>query len=422
MEPTGKIAPQPWMTAPETRAVMAALTADGGEARFVGGCVRDAVVKRPVDDVDVATTSPPETVMDLLDKAGIKAVPTGIKHGTVSVFIGAKRMEITTLRVDVETDGRHARVAFTDDWTADAARRDFTINTLSCTMEGDIFDPFNGLEDLAYGRVRFVGRAQDRIEEDVLRLLRFFRFFGTYGLPPIDLDALAACRALAHRLPDLSSERVRDEILKILMTSDPVGLISLMRGERILEPILPEIDNLGRLRVMTWLDSTAIKLPSVAPDALRRLAAVLETDAEGAGAVARRLRLSNNQTERLRSLAAPPSSVSPDTPANDLRHALHSLGAERVRDIALMAWAAENALTPRGPRGRNQAWVKTLTTIDSWIPVTFPLKGRDVTALGIAKGPRVGELLRSVEEWWKEDGFRADREHCLEHLASILNK
>ena len=192
------------MTAPETRAVMAALTADGGEARFVGGCVRDAVVKRPVDDVDVATTSPPETVMDLLDKAGIKAVPTGIKHGTVSVFIGAKRMEITTLRVDVETDGRHARVAFTDDWTADAARRDFTINTLSCTMEGDIFDPFNGLEDLAYGRVRFVGRAQDRIEEDVLRLLRFFRFFGTYGLPPIDLDALAACRALAHR-PDISN-------------------------------------------------------------------------------------------------------------------------------------------------------------------------------------------------------------------------
>ena len=192
------------MQAPATRAVLVALTADGSDVRFVGGCVRDAVLRRPIRDIDIATHDPPERVMALLDAAGIKAVPTGIVHGTVTAVLGKAHFEITTLRRDVETYGRHARVEFTNDWTADAARRDFTINALFCRPDGLIFDPFDGLADLGAGRVRFVGNAMQRIDEDVLRLLRFFRFFAHYGRPPADIEALAACR---RRRPNCLSVR-----------------------------------------------------------------------------------------------------------------------------------------------------------------------------------------------------------------------
>jgi len=206
MQPTAdRLAPQPWMTAPETRAVVAALTADGTEVRFVGGCVRDALLGRPVKDVDIATPDRPQRVMELLARAGIRAIPTGIEHGTVTAVVGRTPFEITTLRRDVETYGRRAKVAFTDDWTADAARRDFTINALSCTPDGRLYDPFGGLADLRAGRVRFVGDPEARIREDVLRLLRFFRFYAHYGAAPPDPAALAACRALAPLLPGLAS-------------------------------------------------------------------------------------------------------------------------------------------------------------------------------------------------------------------------
>ncbi|MCH7958052.1 MAG: CCA tRNA nucleotidyltransferase, partial [Proteobacteria bacterium] len=322
-EPTGKVAPQPWITAPETVAVVEALAAEGAEVRFVGGCVRDAVLQRPVEDIDIATPEPPERVIALLGKAGIKAIPTGIEHGTVTAVIGEARFEITTLRVDVETDGRRAKVAFTDDWTADAARRDFTINTLSCTLAGDIYDPMGGLDDLGRRRVRFVGNAEKRIEEDVLRLLRFFRMYAVYGRPPPDIEALAACRALAPRLPGLSGERVRDEVFRILMAPDAADTVVLMRGEGVLEQILPEAGDVGRLRLLSWLETSAIKVATVAPDRLRRLAALLDVDAAGAGSVAARLRLSNPQTERLVKVAPPPHDVTPDVDERFLRRALN---------------------------------------------------------------------------------------------------
>src|SRR5512144_1340575 len=185
-QPVGKIHPQPWMTAPETRAVLEALTRDGAEVRFIGGCVRDAVLKRPVRDIDLALPRPPDYVMKVLRERSIKVVPTGVDHGTVTAVVGPMHFEITSLRMDVETYGRRARVAFTDDWVADAARRDFTFNALSCTPDGDIYDYFDGLEDLGHGRVRFVGNPSERIAEDVLRLLRYFRFYAHYGRPPPD--------------------------------------------------------------------------------------------------------------------------------------------------------------------------------------------------------------------------------------------
>ncbi|MEO5338692.1 MAG: CCA tRNA nucleotidyltransferase, partial [Magnetospirillum sp. WYHS-4] len=340
-EPFGKLAPQPWMTAAETLAVWEALTADGTEVRFIGGCVRDALLKRPIRDIDIATPDPPEKVMALLGRAGIHVIPTGIAHGTVTAVVGGTPFEITTLRVDLETDGRRAKVAFTDDWIADASRRDFTINAFSCNRDGDVYDPFNGLDDLARGHVRFVGNPRDRIREDVLRLLRFFRFYATYGRPPADPDALAACRLEAHKLPILSGERVRVEIFRILMSPNPADVALLMRGEGVLEHVLPEAGDVGRLRLMSWLDTRAIRFESVHPHPIRRLAALLDTDRAGAEAVADRLRLSNEQRHRLVATVETRWPVDADSDDKVLRRALYRQGAETVRDRLLLAWAAE---------------------------------------------------------------------------------
>ena len=427
--PTGKLSPQPWLRAPETLAVLDALTAKGTEVRFVGGCVRDALANRsPQDalsgavsgDVDLATPDPPETVVQLLQDAGIKAIPTGIEHGTITALIGDKKFEVTTLRHDVETDGRRATVAFTDDWIADAGRRDLTINALSVTPDGDVYDHYEGISDLAHGRIRFVGIAGERITEDVLRLLRFFRFYGLFGRPPPDPDALAACRIHADKLPGLSGERVRDELFKIMLVSDPAELAVMMRGLGVFDHILMEAGDVGRLRMTAWLESRAIKIATVAPNSLRRLAALIDTDAEGAEAVATRLRLSNRQTLRLVTLVAPPVEITPDIGGPAIHRALHRLGTEVVRDLTLLAWARELAITPRLPTGRTQAWISLLEDCDDWQEAVFPLTGEDVMGMGVTEGPRIGALMADVEDWWEGGDFTADRNACLDKLQSLL--
>ena len=420
MEPTGKIPPQPWMTRPQTRAVIAALTAGGQQVRFVGGCVRDALAGLPVKDVDIATADAPGRVMELLENAGIKAVPTGLKHGTVTAVVDRVPFEITTLRVDVQTDGRHAKVAFTDDWTADARRRDLTINTLSSTPDGDVFDPFGGLDDLAHGRVRFVGVARERIEEDLLRVLRFFRFNGVFGHPPPDEEALAACRSMAPRLTELSAERIRSEMFRILLTDDPADVFGVMRGARVLEPILPEAQNIGRLRTMGWLETRAIKVESVAPDAVRRLAAVLEVDQAGAEAVAGRLRLSNRDKTRLAAMFAEDAAqVTAGMDDGAAKRALRRLGPGGFLDRVLLAWAGERALGLRPPTHRTEAWMRLVEVAETWPPLDFPLKGKDVIALGVPPGQDVGTLLTVVGTWWEQGDCRADREACLEKLKTL---
>lgn len=417
-EALGKIAPQPWMTAPETRAVWDALTAQGTQVRFIGGCVRDAILKRPIRDIDIATPDPPGKVMVLLRRAGIHAIPTGIDHGTVTAVVEGVPFEITTLRVDVETDGRRAKVAFTDDWIADASRRDFTINTFSCNMNGDVYDPFNGLDDLAYGRVRFVGNPRDRIQEDVLRLLRFFRFYATYGRPPADAEALAACRLEAHKLPILSGERVRVEMFRILMSPNPADVVVLMQGERVLEHVLPEAGNLGRLRVMSWLDSRAIRVDSVHPNPILRLVSLLRTDRAGAEAVADRFRLSNDQRRRLVDAVAAPWPVDADSDEKTLRHALYRQGADTVRDLLLLAWAQERSIDPRQPHARTQAWLDHIAYVDAWRAPEFPLKGRDALDLGVPRGPDCGRALKAVQAWWEDEDYRPDRTACLKKLRA----
>ena len=416
MTRTAKLPPQPWMTAPATERVLAALGAKGAEVRFVGGCVRDAILGRPVKDIDIATHDPPEAVIALLEAAGIKVVPTGVAHGTVTAVVGPDHFEITTLRRDVETYGRRAKVAFTGDWAADAARRDLTINALFAAPDGTLYDPFGGLEDLRQGRIRFVGDARTRIREDVLRLLRFFRFFAHYGKPPPDAEALAACRELAPLLPTLSGERVAAETLKLLAAPEPASVVALMIEAGIVAHFLPEADGVAPLRALVTLEGLG---PGT--DALRRLAALLDPrqGSEGADALALRLRFSNAERERLVALAAPAEVPQPEMSEKVQRLLLYRLGAARFRDLALLAWAHEIARSGPSPRRATEAWREHLAAAASWTPRRLPVKGRDALRLGVPAGPKVGRLIAALEAWWIEEDFRPTREACLAKLKEL---
>lgn len=421
-EPVGQLGPQEWLSAPATRAILAALGADGAEIRFVGGCVRDSVLRRHVRDIDLATHDPPETVMTLLERAGIRAIPTGIDHGTVTAVVttpeGHAHFEITTLRRDVETDGRHARVAFDADWATDAARRDFTINALFADATGRIYDPFDGLPDLGAGRIRFVGNAMKRVDEDALRILRYFRFFAHFGQPPPDIDALAACRAQAPKLATLSGERVAAELLRLLEAPEPASVLLLMQGEGVLRHVLPEAQDFGRLRVLTFLETRGILRPRIGADPLRRLAALMPADRAAADSVAERLRLSNAQADRLRAIVAPDGQPDPAAGIVGARRLLYRIGVDRFVDLTLLAWAGKRALEAHRS-GDNDQWVAIIDAALEWQPVRLPVNGADVLALGLAPGPRVGAVLAAVERWWIEGDFRAGRNETLARLRDV---
>ena len=419
-EPVGQLPPRDWMAWPETLAVVAALAAKGTEVRFVGGCVRDSLIDRPVRDIDIATPDRPEQVLALLAAAGVRAIPTGIAHGTVTAVVGERKYEITTLRRDVETDGRHARVAFTDDWGADAARRDFTINALYCRPDGAIYDPFEGIPDLAAGRVRFIGDASARIDEDVLRLLRYFRFYAWYGRPPADVDALAACRANASRLATLSGERLYAEFMKILASPDPAGACVMMQGEHVLAALLPEAQWIGRLRALSFLESRGLARATVRPDPLRRLAALIEADGAQIAAIAERFKLSRAEAERLSDLVATVDRPAAGMDAAAARRLLHGLGADRFRDRVLLHWAAVRDRGEHGHARDTRLWTDLLDQADAWVPQPLPVDGKDVVARGIQPGPRVGEILILLETWWQDSDFRANRADGLAKLDEIL--
>jgi poly(A) polymerase len=408
MTDTGKllrIEPQPWMVDRATLAVLEALAAGGAQARFVGGSVRDALLGRRIGDIDIATPTTPERVIALLEKRGIKVVPTGLAHGTVTAIAGTppRHFEITTLRRDVETYGRRARVAFDADWAADAARRDFTINAIFLDPDGTVHDPVRGVADLRARRVRFVGDPATRIAEDVLRILRYYRFEARFGTSLGDPPARAACRALAHLLPNLSAERVAQELVRLLEAPDPVPVLRMMAEDGVLSIILPEARRLDRLQHMIAIEPE--------PDPLRRLAALIDVDGAGAIALAERMHFSNAWRDRLHGLA-PPRAIDPPADMAAQRRALYRLGAKRYRDIALLL-AAEGAMS----RGR---LVELLALARDWTPPIFPLTGRDVTALGIAPGPEVGRLLGAVHDWWETGDFTADRAACLFYLQGLL--
>jgi poly(A) polymerase len=395
------------MTAAETEAVLKALGQGGAELRFVGGCVRDAVLGRSIGDIDIATPEPPDLVIERLTAAGLKAVPTGIAHGTVTAVAGGKAFEITTLRRDVETFGRHARIAFTDDWQEDAARRDFTFNALSCRPDGVLFDYFGGLEDLAAGRVRFVGDARQRIAEDRLRLLRFFRFLAWYGRAGPDAEGLNAASEASPELALLSGERIQAEMLKLLAAPNPIPTLRLMAERGVLGHAVPAEFNLDRAEKLLEIEHLA----GLAADSIRRLGALLEPDAAGILRLAERWRLSNADRDRLLAIAAPGPKPNPASMDREQRVLLYHTGAAAWIDRVLIAWA--EALI----EGRNEEvdrWRQLLTLPTRWPVPALPLKGRDLRALGVNAGPQIGELLAALEAWWIEQDFMPDRQACLD--------
>ena len=417
-EPQGQLGPQPWLRAAPTLTVIEALQANGAEVRFVGGCVRDALAKHPVKDIDLATQTEPDTVIKLLERAGIKAVPTGITHGTVTAVSGERSFQITTLRRDEKTDGRHAKIAFTDDWVADAERRDFTINAMSADPKGRVYDYNDGISDLAQGKVRFIGHAETRIDEDYLRILRFFRFHGGYGRLPLDREAMAACRLRAEKLTELSTERVRAELMKILMVPDPAEILIHMRGIGALDIVLPEAGDVARLRMLNWLETRAVNIEGVNTDALRHLAALLDPRrAENAAiSAAARLKLSNAERTRLTDLMVPTLGVSAEMDTEQESRAMRRMGANQTRDLVLLAWAGELTASARLPRSRTDSYIAFLKRCATWTTPEFPLTGADLIALGIPEGPEIGDLLDRIENWWENGGYKADRQHCLNRL------
>lgn len=400
----GKMNVQPWMTAPETAKVMAALRDDGGDARFVGGCVRDALVNRKIVDIDLATPLHPDVVMERLTRAKIPYAPTGLKHGTVTAIVDGIPFEITTLRRDVNTHGRHADVAFTSDWLEDAARRDFTINAMSATEAGEVFDPFDGIVDLRLGRVVFVGDPATRIAEDHLRILRFFRFHAHFGKGDMDGAGLEACASAAPSLKKLSRERVRQEVLKLLEArmAPQVWRVMLERG--IVAHVIPEAREITVLERLSGLEE---KFHDGA-EALRRLAALLNVAGKQVGDICRGLRLSNEQASRLEKMALPVSGVSSAMSDQDMRRLVYREGNDMARSLILLAAARE------GREGR----LDTIHDIATdFRPPRFPLEGQDVLKAGVQQGPAVGLLLSEIETWWLDNDFQPGREACLERLS-----
>jgi poly(A) polymerase len=364
---------------------MAALEKAGGAdcARFVGGSVRNSLVGRTVDDIDIATRLKPEETLAALKAAGIKAVPTGLAHGTVTAVADRKPFEITTLRRDVETDGRRAVVAFTDDWGEDARRRDFRLNALYADRSGRIFDPTGGgLEDALAGRVVFVGDPHQRIEEDHLRILRFFRFFAWYGRAQPDAVGLAACADHAASLSRLSAERVSKELLKLLAAPYPRASVAAMRASGVLDRLIPAVADLAAFQAIVDLSE----------DPVLRLSALLPDDPAEVARTALALRLPRAVEHRL--VAAANGPLDPLTPAPALRALVYRLGAEAVRDRLLRGQAAG------GPSADS-----ALATVADWTPPRMPVGGREVARLGVAPGPETGRVLKAFEDEWVAADF-----------------
>jgi poly(A) polymerase len=399
-----------WMSATETRAVLAALQHDGGDARFVGGAVRNAILGREISDVDIATPLVPIEVMRRLETAGIKAVGTGADHGTVTAIVGVRSFEVTTLRRDVTTDGRRAIVQFSTDWKEDAARRDFTMNALYASAEGEILDYFGGAADAKTGRVRFIGDASQRIREDYLRILRLFRFHAWYGKGDIDADALMATAAAKAGIANLSGERLRSEMLKLLAADSPAAVLRIMAAASILSEVLPGALMIPRLERLAAIDAEAF----FAPDALLRLAALLPSDSSRVATVAERWQLSNAECRRLEEIAETKAKIVSYLSVREVHKLLYRLGVRRFKDMVFLRWAEDPK--PSSAIG----WRALLAQAESWQRPKFPLTGRDVMLAGVREGPLVGEILAEVEEWWVDADFTDDAFSLAERLKAVV--
>jgi poly(A) polymerase len=378
---------------PKLRKLFAAIAAADGEARVAGGAVRNALMKVAVTEVDLACNLSPERVTAACTAAGFKVVPTGIDHGTVTVVVDHHPFEVTTLRHDVETDGRRAKVQYTDDWQADALRRDFTMNALYCDAAGKVSDFTGGYTDILRNRIRFVGSPAQRIAEDYLRILRFFRFHARFGRGAPDRAGLAACARHAKGITGLSAERLRQEMLKLLAAPGAVATLKVMARSGVLKRVLPH--------------SAEWRTISRLPDPLLRLFVLAAEPAE----LKDRFKLSNAEADRIDSLLfdMPPG---PALRPREQRIILYQLGASKWRDLAAVAWARSKAPVD------DAAWTRLARLPDRWPVPKLPVSGKDLVAMGMAPGPDLGQALRKLEDWWMASDFKPDREALLRKVQT----
>jgi len=401
-----------WLNSEGIRLILKALPS--GSTRFVGGCVRNSLMGEPIQDIDLATQVLPNDVQTILSKADIKTVLTGIEHGTITAIYDGTPYEITTLRKDVETDGRRAVIAFTKDWAEDAIRRDFTINALYADADGKIFDPTGqGLSDITTRTFRFVGDADARVQEDYLRILRFFRFMAKYaGDKKVNAEALRACRENRAGLKKLSAERIWSELKKILSTQDPSRSVRIMQTNDILDVVLPEASNAEGLDLMVTLE----KREKLEPDPELRLMAMAGRDELAMAGLAKRLKFSNREKTRILSWAGNHVPFTPDMDERLFKQGIYASTSQTAYD-RMMVRAAGSA----DPIISSQ-WVAKARYARDWPIPIFPLQGRDLKAAGVPDGPEMGRILRALKELWVRSGFKADKAKLLIALKMIHSK
>jgi poly(A) polymerase len=409
-----------WLMAPETQTVFAALNRDGHEARAVGGAVRNTLMGLPVVDVDIATTATPDEVAAMVEAAGLKAVATGLGHGTMTVIVNHHPFEVTTLRLDVETFGRHATVRFTQDWAEDARRRDFTMNALYAGADGTVYDPLGGLGDILARQVRFIGDARERIREDYLRILRFFRFNADYGVGPLDKDGVLACVRERNGLRELSAERVRAEMFRLFAAPDALRALEAMYDAGLLLEVLGAAPRLALFGRMAALESVL----GLSPNPVRRLCAMAVMTPEDAERLAARLKLSRAESRLLSAMSRSGcpgwrgagaggrsgggvGELARDGSEQSARLALYRLGREEFEARVLDAWARA------GVDVEDESWRRLFELPERWTPPEFPIKGADLMNVGLKPGPELGEMLRRLEARWTGDDFCAGRDELL---------
>lgn len=405
----------PWFSDPGLQTLLKVLNEAGEEARIAGGAVRNALLGEEVLDVDIATTTLPDETIRRAQKAGFKAVATGYEHGTITVIVKGKPYEVTTLRADVETFGRHARVVFGRDWKADAQRRDFTINALYADADGRVIDLVGGLADLRSRTLRFIGNPQDRIKEDYLRILRFFRFFAWYGSGRPDAEGLKACARLKEGIAGLSAERVWMELKKLFSAPDPTRALLWMRQTSVLSTVLPESEKWG-IEATAGLVAAEQDL-NWRVEPLLRLAAIIPPDVERVTRLAQRLRFSRTETEALTAWSQAPS-IAHQMRADAFKKLLYRSGSRGIEWRIKLALAAARIRAAEDPEALAEAagYLRLLDIVTNWEKPVFPLRGKDLLAYGFESGKELGTALERLEEVWIDSGFQLGREELLNTL------
>ncbi len=399
-----------WLNDITTQSIFSAFNREGFQARVVGGAIRNTLLGQKVKDIDFATTASPEQAINLAHEADLKVIPTGLKHGTITIVVGGAPFEVTTLREDVETDGRHAQVSFTKNWKTDASRRDFTINALYADEAGRLYDPVGGYEDVVAGRLRFIGEPVERIREDYLRILRYFRFQAEYNLKSVDNASLKACVAETKGLAGLSAERVISEVEKILTGPHAVHVINLMYDYAVLLEVLGLVAHPLTLEKLITLE----KRFSDVPDVVLRLGALCCLKEEDGLYLSQRFKLSNQKKALICSLNRPDPTFVSDMSLAEAKVALYKLGPKVYQNKVLYCWVKAQADIC------DEAWTKLFELVDQWDVPEFPIRGQDLINLGMEKGPEIGVVLKALEVYWIQHDFKPGKSSLLDYVTSLM--